>query len=131
MSGDGSPRYDSRFDRAFQPGFVEAEPAATGLEGLGLGQENRVPDVAAPARRRRLVDRFVVILWLVGAAVLGLGVAGMLSLVLGFDRQSSEITPDYLILVIMTQVSPWLIAIGLSTLIGTLFLIASRWERRP
>ncbi|MCS5720522.1 hypothetical protein N1028_09335 [Herbiconiux sp. CPCC 203407] len=129
--------FDSRFDAAFQPGFTEADDGG-GLQRLGL--EPGVSPSARPtgegsaaARRPRpLVDRFVVTIWIVSVLLLAVGIAGINSLVLGFDRSgSSEITPDYLILVIVTQVSPWLIAVGLAALIGTLFLLAARWERRP
>lgn len=129
--------FDSRFDAVFQPGFVE-ETGGGGLQRLGLDPATG-PDAgtagdpsAAPVRRRPMVDRFVVAIWIVGALLLGAGIAGISGLVLGFDRSgSSQITPDYLILVIVTQVSPWLIAVGLAALIGTLFLLAARWERRP
>ncbi|WP_291036979.1 hypothetical protein [Herbiconiux sp.] len=129
--------FDSRFDAAFQPGFTETDDGG-GLQRLGLepGAAPSSPPTldgsAATRRPRPLVDRFVVAIWILGALLLATGIAGINSLVLGFDRSgSSEITPDYLILVIVTQVSPWLIAVGLAALIGTLFLLAARWERRP
>jgi hypothetical protein len=137
MDGRTQEGFDSRFDAAFQPGFTEADHGG-GLRQLGFepgtDPTSRAADDAstAPRRPRPLVDRFVVAIWIVSVLLLGVGIAGINSLVLGFDRSgSSEITPDYLILVIVTQVSPWLIAVGLAALIGTLFLLAARWERRP
>lgn len=136
---DGSTQegFDSRFDAAFQPGFSEADDGGVVRRPVlqpGADTASRPTDEATVGTRRRrpLVDRFVVAIWIVGTLLLATGIAGINSLVLGFDRSgSSEITPDYLILVIVTQVSPWLIAVGLAALIGTLFLLAARWERRP
>jgi hypothetical protein len=129
--------FDARYAPVFQPGFVgddDGDPRALGI-GAPVQQPGAPADGQAagrpPVRRRRLVDRFVVAIWLVGAALITVGVSGVTGLMLGSDRGPSEITPDYMILVIVTQVSPWLIATGLATLIGTLFLLAARWERRP
>ncbi|SDZ01805.1 hypothetical protein [Herbiconiux ginsengi] len=124
--------FDSRFDAAFQPGFDDSF-------GIGFAEAVRSVETAprtgplegAPAPRARpLVDRFVIALWVIGAGLLGLGLVGVTNAMVSFSSSYGP-TPDYLIGVVFAQLAPWLVAIGLATLIGTLFLLAIRWEHRP
>jgi len=123
--------FDSRFDAAFQPGFDETfgftDVSARAPEPRA---ESEIA-VVAPIRRRALIDRFVVALWAIGAALVGAGFLGISGTIVGFGRSTYGPTPDYIVGLFFAQLAPWLVAIGLATLIGTLFLLAIRWEHRP
>jgi hypothetical protein len=136
---DDRGAFDSRFDAAFQPGFEpEAAPADTGALGL-LGFDDPAPSAshdepqAVPVPRRAparpLIDGFIVALWVVGG-VAALGGVLLMAAAPGLAA-SSEFTQNYLMLVMLAQAAPLLLALGLATVIGTIFLLATRWERRP
>ncbi|MCS5719601.1 hypothetical protein N1027_15820 [Herbiconiux sp. CPCC 205763] len=125
--------FDSRFDAAFQPGFDD-------LAGIGFAEVPRgveTPPTAGPLegspapRARPLVDRFVIALWAIGVGLLVFGVIGVTNAMVRFSSSSYGPTTDYIVGVLFAQLAPWLVAIGLATLIGTLFLLATRWEHRP
>ena len=132
MRGNNDSQFDSRFDAAFQPGFEHAPSDAALYDAFAqLGSTDPDADVraeTAPYRVRPLIDRFVVALWIVGAALLVLGLGIVLSgnsLFAGsFTSAPSEL------LIALSQLSQWMVPIGLATLVGTLFLLAGRWERR-
>ena len=125
--------FNSRFDAAFQPGFDDS--AAIGFAEVTRGVETDQLTAAlegSPAPRNRpLVDRFVIALWAIGVALLVFGVLGVSNAVVRFSSSSYGPTPDYILGVLLAQLAPWLVAIGLATLIGTVFLLAIRWEHRP
>ncbi|WP_368499626.1 hypothetical protein [Herbiconiux sp. A18JL235] len=143
---DSTPErtYDSRFDRAFQPGFEEPDPFAassgsdqidtdaaslfddSGLTGDEGASEGRGAGFLRP---RRLVDGFVVALWVVGAALVVGGIVVLTALNEAI-YSSSGFTQNYPMLMMMFQLSPWLTLLGLATLIGTVFLLATRWDAR-
>ncbi len=143
---DSTPErtYDSRFDRAFQPGFdepdhssssaradqVDADAAAL-FDDPGRHGDGAAFDGAGArfVRPRRLVDGFVVALWVVGAALLA-GGAVVLTALNEAIYSSSGFTQNYPMLMMMFQLSPWLSLLGLATLIGTVFLLATRWDAR-
>ncbi|MGA1838945.1 hypothetical protein VD659_18660 [Herbiconiux sp. 11R-BC] len=122
--------YDSRFDPAFQPGFEPADDDFAGL--FAAPGPDEAPELAVAEVRRRLVDRFVVVLWVVGGVLAVGGGALLVNSMGGFLRadSSSSFTFEYQMLVMLYQLSPYLITVGLATLVGTLFLLAVRWERR-
>ncbi|MFB2598630.1 hypothetical protein ACEXQE_12610 [Herbiconiux sp. P17] len=125
--------FDSRFDAAFQPGFDDSPEL--GFAEFSPGVE--AADLAGPLegsptpRDRPLVDRFVIALWAIGVGLLAFGVVGVTNAMVRFSSSSYGPTPDYIIGVLFAQLAPWLVAIGLATLIGTVFLLAVRWEHRP
>jgi hypothetical protein len=125
--------FDSRFDAAFQPGFDDS--SGTGFAEIARGVETARLTGAlegSPAPRDRpLVDRFVIALWAIGVGLLVFGVVGVTNAMVRFSSSSYGPTPDYIIGVLFAQLAPWLVAIGLATLIGTIFLLAIRWEHRP
>jgi len=124
--------FDSRFDAAFQPGFDDTSGEVPGFESEGLAFE-RDDAAAAPAPRsvRRLVDRFVVALWVVGVVLVVAGIAAS-SVTTGFYGGSLiNFTPDFFMISVLSLSSQWLVPVGLATLVGTVFLLAVRWERRP
>ncbi|WP_382305835.1 hypothetical protein [Herbiconiux sp. UC225_62] len=125
--------FDSRFDAAFQPGFDDS--IGIGFAEVGRGVESEPltgPLEGSPAPRARpLVDRFVIALWAIGAGLLVFGVVGVTNAMVRFSSSSYGPTPDYIVGVVLAQLAPWLVAIGLATLIGTIFLLAIRWEHRP
>jgi hypothetical protein len=124
--------YDSRFDAAFQPGFEDAlgiDFSEVTRDGLDRGDRS---ETDAPARVRPLIDRFVIALWIAGVALIVAGVIGVTSAMFGFTSSTtSGPSPDYLMSIVFAQLAPWLFSIGIATLVGTLFLLAVRWERRP
>ena len=146
---DSTPErtYDSRFDRAFQPGFEESDPfgaatrgdrgdrgdadAAALFDEAELNGDDGAFDSrgAGFARPRRLIDGFVVALWVVGAALVVGGIVVLTALNEAI-YSSSGFTQNYPMLMMMFQLSPWLTLLGLATLIGTVFLLATRWDAR-
>ncbi|GAA2222464.1 hypothetical protein N1031_01950 [Herbiconiux moechotypicola] len=136
----GRAALDSRFDAAFQPGFDERPEYDELSDALGFGS----PDQARPfsdedgdgmaVRTRatagpvRLVDGFVIALWVISALLLGTGI----SLVAASSELSmfSELTQNFVMLMMLALSAPFLIALGAATAIGTVFLLATRWERR-
>jgi hypothetical protein len=124
--------YDSRFDPAFQPGFDEGAATLPDYDGidvlLGGGTDDPGEPRRPPRAARPLVDRFVVLLWVVGAGLVVLGIAMVFTL--STNDPSSDFTQNYMMILMLSQLSPWLVLAGLATLIGTVFLLATRWERR-
>jgi len=124
--------FDSRFDAAFQPGFDDTSSSlpvfvSGGLE-LDVDEASAGPE-ARPARR--LIDRFVVALWIIGLALVAGGIAAS-SVTTGFYGGSLiNFTPDFFMISVLSLSSQWLVPVGLATLVGTVFLLAVRWERRP
>ncbi|WP_440710930.1 hypothetical protein [Herbiconiux sp. YIM B11900] len=126
--------FDSRFDAAFQPGFDDRMPAPAdhdpfGFDTLGgdLGAEAE-SGAGVPLRPARLVDRFLVAIWAVGVGIVVLGFGGMFASASSYYGVSGG-GPDYLAILAM-QFSPWLIVVGIATLVGSLFLVAVRSDRR-
>ncbi|WP_291052644.1 hypothetical protein [Herbiconiux sp.] len=129
--------FDSRFDVAFQPGFDDRPAASEEFDPFGLsvpdrddprlfdGEQNGEEPLQAPVR---YIDRFLIAIWVAGAVFVVFGIAGM-----AYGARSYYGTegggPDYFSIVAM-QFSPWLIVLGLGTLVGSIFLLASRSDRR-
>lgn len=129
--------FDSRFDAAFQPGFDDPVPGQrAGLDEFdpfgfdeALDRPGEGGDRQPVARSAvRLIDRFLIAIWVLGAAFVVLGIGGV-----SYGARSYYGTegggPDYFSIVAM-QFSPWLIVIGLGTFVGSVFLLASRSDRR-
>ncbi|TAJ46324.1 MAG: hypothetical protein EPO52_17470 [Herbiconiux sp.] len=125
--------FDSRFDAVFQPGFDETAGDLPVFESddVAIGDGPRDPAVVPGSRRLRLIDRFVIALWVIGALMIVLGVAAS-SVTTGYYGGSLiEFTPDFFMISVLSLSSQWLVPVGLVTLVGTVFLLAVRWERRP
>jgi hypothetical protein len=123
--------FDSRFDAAFQPGFEDS----LGIDFREMSRDPLEEDGSDPApvprRSHPLIDRFVIALWAIGAALVLAGVLGLTRAIAGFQSSSYGPTPDYLMSMVFGQLAPWFVATGIATIVGTLFLLAVRWERRP
>ncbi|MCS5733886.1 hypothetical protein [Herbiconiux daphne] len=123
--------FDSRFDAAFQPGFEES--LQIDLDELASGGlERDVAGDAAPRRPRHLIDRFVVALWAVGAGLIVAGIYSLARTVVVYTTSNGADgpSPDYVASMVISQFAPWLFFVGVATIVGTLFLLAVRWERR-
>lgn len=103
------PGVDPRFDPAFQRGFAGAAP----------------DPAPAPTLRG---NPWVVVLWVLGALLTGGGLwAFWQSQAM---REGVDSVPsDYVFPVILEGVAPWLVLVGLATLIATVFLYAVRWRK--
>jgi hypothetical protein len=125
-TGDG-PRaaFDTRFDAAFQPGYQDD----LDLRVLELGDDLDVPEPAP--LYRPLVDRFVVAIWLVGALLVIVPL--IVIAVLAGDRTNltGSDPAAFVVYSLLSSLTPFVLAVGLATLVGSLFLLAHRWERRP
>ena len=132
-------RFDPRFDPAFQPGYTgpiaevrpPARPAPVASEPVVVRSAPPAVETVAdddPAPRR--LNPFLVGL---GAVALVL-VSGGLYLVsrvrdLFADVQSTS-SLDYVTIQSLVFGGPLLIALGVATGIGVLFVLATRWDRR-
>lgn len=122
-TGDDSG-FDSRFDAAFQPGFDD---------DVDLSVFDRVerpePAVAVEPRPVALVDRFVVAIWVVGVALV---VAPIVAVFVIADQQRAATLDQggFVVYQLVSSLTPFLLALGVATLVGSLFLLAHRWERR-
>ncbi|HAM25947.1 MAG TPA: hypothetical protein DCP11_04375 [Microbacteriaceae bacterium] len=151
------PGFDPRFDPAFQPGYdpsvhghAAPKPEATGAptDRVERAQPRVVPE-NRPARAEsdpstgsdadafepppRRLNPFLLALWALSAAFIGLGL--YLLRFIG-DRLDSLNTvgggnsSDYYLLQAYTVGAPLLIVLGLATATGTLFLYAARGFHR-
>ncbi len=121
--------FDSRFDVAFQPGFDETSGALPEFESLGFDDD--APLASAAPSSRRLVDRFVVILWILGVALTAAGIGASVVSSSLYSGSQINFTPDFFMISVLSLSSQWLVPVGLATLVGTVFLLAVRWEHRP
>lgn len=127
--------FDSRFDAAFQPGFEETSSALPVFESESVlfgdteGSETSAATATRPARG--LVDRFVVVLWIIGVAFIAGGVVSSAITTGLYGSSLVNFTPDFFMISVLSLSSQWLVPVGLATLVGTVFLLAVRWEHRP
>ncbi|WP_378146687.1 hypothetical protein ACFJGV_02845 [Cnuibacter sp. UC19_7] len=122
-TGEGSG-FDSRFDAAFQPGYDD-EVDLSVFDTV----ESAEPTTAAAARPVPLVDRFVVAIWIVGVVLV---VAPLVAIVVIADQQRAATLDQsgFVVYSIVSSLTPFLLTLGVATLVGSLFLLAHRWERR-
>lgn len=121
--GDGSG-FDSRFDAAFQPGFDDDVDLRV-FDDVDRSE----PAVTVEPAPVALVDRFVVAIWAVGVAL----VVAPIVAILVIAEQQRNATLDqggFVVYSLVSSLTPFLLALGVATLVGSLFLLAHRWERR-
>jgi hypothetical protein len=139
------PGFDPRFDPAFQPGFdpdrhasgtaVPVAPlTAAAPEVAVLEPPTAVADTAAlsvspaPVSRR---NPLLIVLWVASAVLVA---AGVYVLRLVADRVDALGTSggfgaaDYYLMQAYTALGPLLITLGIATAIGTVFMLAVRWN---
>jgi hypothetical protein len=127
-SDNAGREFDSRFNAAFQPGYDDLSSVDfSDLDAFGTVSGE---PVATEARARPLVDRFVVAIWIAGGALLVFGIVGYALLAANVTGQATGVSGAYVFIAIVSTLAPWLLALGIATLVGSLFLLASRWERR-
>lgn len=105
------PGVDPRFDPAFQRGFAQAAPGP------------------APAPTLR-GNPWVVVLWALAVLLTGGGLWAFWQSQTSRDSQGVDSVPsDYVLPVLLEGVAPWLLLVGLATLVATVFLYAVRWRK--
>ena len=115
--------FDMRFDAAFQPGYDD---------DVDLFVFDAPDEIEAPVGDRRpvaLVDRFVVAIWITGTVLI---VAAIVAIVVISDQRALANLDQngYVMYAVFSSLSPFVLVVGLATLIGSLVLLAHRWERR-
>jgi hypothetical protein len=131
---------DPRFNPAYQPGFDPSKhspvaamaPAAVPLvedEPVSVDQPDPAPAAITAVRRRNPV---LIALWVLSALFVASGIYGLQLIgdrvaVLGDNGGFGG--ADYYLLQSYVILAPLLIALGLATAVGTLFVFAVRWRK--
>lgn len=141
MSDDA--RFDPRFDPAFQPGYTgpiaSSRPAARQVisdppQPLATTAASApspvVEDVEYDDPEPRRTNPFLIVLGAIALVLVGGGLYLVSRLQSLFADTQSGSQFDYVTLQVLMYASPLIIALGLATGIGVLFVFATRWDRR-
>ena len=157
MSDDA--RFDPRFDPAFQPGYTgpiatskpvqkpvigdppqplaapspapsaaQGTAPASGATAFFASSRLAEDEYDEPAPRR--ANPFLIVLGAVALVLVGGGLYLVSRLRDLFDDTQSGSNFDYVTLQVLMYAAPMVIALGLATGIGVLFIFATRWGRR-
>jgi hypothetical protein len=133
-------RFDPRFDPAFQPGYTgpiaevrpPARPASVASDPVAIERSvTALVETAAdddPELRR--LNPFLLALGAVAIVLVGGGLYLVSRLRDLFADVQASSNVDYVTLQVLISAAPLLVALGVATGIGVLFVLATRWDRR-
>lgn len=108
---------DPRFDPAFQRGYTLDPELPVGEAALST-----VPSLRG--------NPWVVVLWILSTGMVAAGIWALWQAqAMLEDQDGDSLASNYVYPGILYGVSPWLIAVGLASLVATVFLYAVRWRR--
>ncbi|CAN5345909.1 hypothetical protein BH11ACT4_BH11ACT4_16090 [soil metagenome] len=119
MASDFDPRFDPAYQRGYVAGFDgEAGAAVTPAE-------SSAPQAANDAKAQR--NPWLVVLWVLGAVLLGGGVAG-------YVWAASQANPDYEVTgvvypAVVRALAPWVTVVGLGAVVLAVYVQAVQWRR--
>jgi hypothetical protein len=130
----GTPSVTPAQDRA-TPTPVQARPAAvirppeSPLDSPVVARTEAEPEVEEEVASRG-ANPFIIGLWVIAAVLVAGGVWGVQWARAAYLTESLTTNVDFVLVETMRVAAPFAIGLGLATVIGMLFLSATRWQRR-